>query len=301
MMTLSRRTLLAAGAAIAMARPAALHAQALAVVKVGIIPSDTDAVVSYAAELGYFKNNGLDVQVMMLTSGPTVVNAVVGGSVDIGAANVGSLLIARSRGLPVKLIAPAGVADRNSVGDIIAVRKDSPIRTAADLNGKTMGIIALKTMQHAAVLLWLDRHGADSKTVKFVEILTPEMGAALEAGRVDAIIPNEPFTTMFRPNVRILANQWDSMRLPFMVFGLFATESWLQSHTDQAQRFAKAITETATWANGHRRETADILVKTTKVDPQIASTMGRTTYGTTLSKRTSSAMAFSKSRSTSTS
>ena len=275
------RSLFLAGTAATLV-PVAARAADLPVVTVGMIPTDVDAVLAYAQDLDYYRAAGLDVRITTLTSGPIVANAVVGGSLDIGAANVGSIAVARSRGLPLKLIAAAGIADETATSDLIAVRKDAPIQSGADLNGKTIGIVALKTMQHAAILLWVDKHGGDSKTVKFIEIPFPDMAAALEAKRVDAVLPNEPFTTMMRANVRSLGNQWSSMQTPFPIFGVFSTDAWLAAHGDLAVKFAGAVTRAATWANAHRKETAPMLVKLAKVDPQLAGTMGRSSYGTRL-------------------
>lgn len=278
--TLARSTFLTGAAALAAAGP--LRAADLPVVNAGTITADVAALMSYAADLGYYKNNGLDVRVQLLASGPVVVNAVVGGSLDVGSANIGSLIVARSKGLPIKAIAPAGLADASSVGDTIAVRKDSDIKTGADLNGKTIGIIAIKTMQYAAVLLWIDKHGGDSKTVKFIEIPPPEMGPALESKRVDAIVPNEPITTLIKSQLRTIGNQWDALKLPLVVFAAFATESWLQKNPETAVKLVTALRQTAVYANAHRRETAALLVRDAKLDPQLAANMGRATYGTQL-------------------
>ncbi len=167
-----RATFLAGTAAVLCAFP--LAARAAAAVSAGTIPSDVSGVLVYGIDRGSFKNAGIDVTLTSLTSGPVVANAVAGGSIDIGAANVGSLCVARSRGVPFKIIAPAGIADEAASGDIIAVPVGSPIKTASDLNGKTVGIVALKTMQHAAALAWIDKHGGDSKSVKFIEVPFPK-------------------------------------------------------------------------------------------------------------------------------
>jgi NitT/TauT family transport system substrate-binding protein len=260
--------------------PAYARAAGLTVVNVGTLPSDVSAVVVYASDRGTFSTAGLDVRLTTFNSGPVIANAVVGGALDIGAANVGSLCVARSRGVPLKIIAPAGIADSNATGDIIAVSKDSPIKSAADLNGKTIAIVAVKTMQHAAVLAWIDQRGGDSKSVKFIEIPFPEMGAALTSHRVDAAVPAEPFTTAIRPDTRSIGHEWDAMKMPLPIFAFFATEAWLAGHADAAVTFAKAIHQSAVWANAHRRDTATMLVKFAGVDPELADTMGRSTYGT---------------------
>lgn len=276
-----RRTFLA-GAAALIALPVAAGAADPSVVNVGMVPLDIDGIVSYTQDLGYYNAAGLAVRLTMLSSGPAIANAVVGGSLDIGAGNVGSVIVARSRGIRLKLIAAAGIATSLEDTEPIDVRRDSPIRTAADLNGKIIGINAVKTLQHAAVLLWIDKHGGDSKTVKFIEMTISEMPAALESGRVDAVLPGEPFTTMMRANSRSLGSQYESMKLPIPIFGLFATDDWLAAHGEVAAKFVGALKKAAGFANAHHTQTAPMLMRLTKVDPRLAVRMGRTTYGTNL-------------------
>jgi NitT/TauT family transport system substrate-binding protein len=277
-----RRGTFIAGAAALATLPATARAADTPAVSVGMVPLDIDGVVSYAQDLGYYQAAGVPVQLTMLSSGPAIINAVVGGSLDIGTGNVGSIIVARSKGLPVKLIVPAGIAADLSQTEPIAVRKDSTIQTGADLNGKTVAINAVKTMQHAAVLLWIDKHGGDSKTVKFVEMPISEMPAALDSRRVDAALPGEPFTTALKPNSRFIASQYGSMTLPFPIFAVFSTDQWLTAHPDTAAKFVSAVQKAATWSNAHHKDSAPMLARLTKTDPQLAETMVRTTYGTTV-------------------
>jgi ABC-type nitrate/sulfonate/bicarbonate transport system substrate-binding protein len=109
-----------------------------------------------------------------------------------------------------------------------------------------------------------------------------EMPSALQSHRVDAVLPGEPFTTMMSSYTRMLGSQYGSMQLPFPIFGVFSTEQWLAAHADIATKFVGAIQRSATWSNSHHKETAVLLARLTKVDQQMATTMGRITYGTTL-------------------
>jgi NitT/TauT family transport system substrate-binding protein len=270
----------ALGAALIAQR--AIAAEPSAVVNAGVIPSDVSAVVPYAQYLGYFQNAGLDVNVAVMSSGPVIANAVVGGSLDIGSMNMGTLAIASSRGLPLKLLAPAAIVAPGVHTDPMLVQPGSPVRSAADLNGKTIGLGALKTLQHAAVLLWLDKNGGDSKSVKFVEISFPEMIGALDQGRYDACVPTDPFTSHALPQHRIIGRVYDAMAPTFLLFGIVSTDAWLAKNASVASRFSAQILRAAIYANAHPRESAAMLVKLTKVDPSVVETMARSEYGTTI-------------------
>ena len=88
--------------------------------------------------------------------------------------------------------------------------KDSPIKSAKDLEGKTVAVNTLNNIVH------LDGDGLGrqerrhSSKIKFVEIPFPQMEAALVAGKVDAISVHEPFAAAAarRPEIRVLSNPW---------------------------------------------------------------------------------------------
>jgi NitT/TauT family transport system substrate-binding protein len=278
------RSAFIAGAAALAAAPSALRAAPgdPAVIRAGTIPADVSAVITYADDLGYFKEAGLDVEISLFNSGPVIAPAVIGGTLDVGAANIASIAAARERGLPLKFFAPASIATPATLTDPVMVRKDSPIKSPAELNGKTVAIVAMKTMQHAAFLLWVDKHGGDSKSIKMIEIPFPEMVAALDTGRVDAAIPSEPFASMGLAANRLLGSVYGSLPHTILVFGFFATDAWLQEHPDLAVKFAGAIRKAAVWANARPKESALLLTKFTKVDPAVAATMTRAVYATSL-------------------
>lgn len=279
-MPLSRSAFVAGTAAFASTLPRAVRA-ADPVVTVGITPADASSLVMFTAEQGFFRDAGLDVEVTTLTSGPVIATAILGGTLDAGAINLGTLVVARSRGVALKVFACAGVGDANDHSPI-AVRKDSAIQNAADLDGKIVGIPGAKTLQHASVLSWIDQHGGDSKSVKFLELPMGDLQPALESRRVDAVLYGEPFTTMAHGDFRSLGGQWDAIRKPFLIFGYCATDQWLAAHADTATKLAGALRQGATWANGHQKETAAMFARFAKIDPQVTATMHRAVYGTTL-------------------
>jgi NitT/TauT family transport system substrate-binding protein len=280
----SRALRLAAALAIvaALGAPQPLGAQALTPLTVGTLSSDNSAAVYYAQELGLFKKYGLDVQISALASGPVTAAAVTGGALDIGVANVATIAVARTRGVPLKFLFPASIAGDGTLTDQIAVAKDSPIKTAADLNGKTIGVNGLRDLQQLCAMAWMDNHGGDSKTVQFIEVPIPQMGTALSLHRIDGGMPVEPFVTAQKDQIRSLGSVLDGVGSHYMVIGYLATDTWLAAHADTAAKFVRAMREASIWGNTHRAESAQMIVKIMKVDPAVVTTMNRATYGTDL-------------------
>jgi len=280
---MKRRLVVSAIAALALCssyRPA--QAADPVVVNVGALPVDTSAVVFYAQDQGFFKAAGLDVHITTMTSGPVIAQAVAGNAIDIGVANVATVASAHLRGVPLRFIAPAAIASEATRTDLIVVSKDSPITKAADLNGKTIGLNGLRDLQQLCAMAWVDKHGGDSKTLKFVEVPFPTMGVALQQNRVDAAMPVEPFVSADRSTTRSLGDVLDGVGPHYMIVGWLATDSWLAAHPDIAAKFAGAIAKAAVWANTHQKESAAILVANSKLDPATAATMARAVYGTQL-------------------
>ena len=249
---------------------------------VAAIPIDPSANVYYALEQGYFQNAGLDVHITPMTSGPAVVAAIASGAADIGVSNVTSLAAARLHGIALRFLAAAAVTTPDTQTDLLLVPKDSTIQAGADLNGKTIAISGIKSFQQVSASAWIDKHGGDAHTIKFIEIPFPEMGAALDAHRIDAAMTTEPFSSADLATARSLGTALQSVAPTYMLLGWAATDDWLKAHADVAARFATAMRQASQWANGHHKESAAILVKYTKISQAVAEKMARTAYGTEL-------------------
>jgi ABC-type nitrate/sulfonate/bicarbonate transport system substrate-binding protein len=112
--------------------------------------------------------------------------AVAGGVVDIDNSTIVSIAQAYQRKIPFTLIAPSGLYSADAPTSVLMVAKDSPLRTASDLNGKTLGASGLRgESPKFAPMAWIDQHGGSSTSLKFVEMTVPEMLSAIPAGRID--------------------------------------------------------------------------------------------------------------------
>ena len=232
--------------------------------------------------MGFFAKAGLNVKLETQQSGPAIAAAVAGGALDIGFSNTISIAAAHKRGLPFTFVAPASVYVEAAPTSALLVRRDSPLRTAKDLNGKTIGANALKGIAQFAPSAWVDQNGGDSSTLRFVEMPAEEMAPALESNRIDAAMLPEPQVAQAKATCRIFAKAYDALGEGFMIAGWFATVAWADDHPDLVRRFVSATRETAQWANRNPERSLPILVKYTKLDPQIARQVVRARFTETL-------------------
>jgi len=194
-----RRRQLIAGAALALAEPTWVGAQASPKIRIGYWPVAAGLPFFAALEKGYFKEAGLDVEAQKYAGAQQVMEAMLAGRSDgssngTGSGNLGVGELA-SPGL-FKIIA-TNPSNAKYVLDEFLVPKDSPVKSIAELKGKRVASgpgIQNKTL--ATVVL--ERAGATGATV--MELPIGQHVAALAAGQVDAVYTLEPTGTVGRLN-----------------------------------------------------------------------------------------------------
>jgi NitT/TauT family transport system substrate-binding protein len=256
-----------------------VRAQALQTMHISTLPFDAGSELMYALEMGFFSKAGIDAKLETQQSGPAVAAAVASGALDAGFSNVVSIAAAYKRGLPFVFIAPGAVYVSAAPSTVLMVHKDSPIRTARDMNGKILGVNGLKNIAEYAPAYWIDRNGGDSTTVKFVEVPAAEDYAAIDTRRLDACNVAEPQITEMKPIGRILGKPYDALGEGFMIAGYFSTRAWADEHPDLLRRFVSVLHETAQWANKNQDKSADILAKYTRLDPKLIRSGNRARFG----------------------
>ena len=246
--------------------PLGAAAQAAAVhLRCGVGTVEANAQAFYAADMGYFKKNGLDVDIVKLRSGTTTMAAIVAGDLQCGVANVLSLGVARQRGIPLVLIAPGAYYDSTVATTQVVVAPNSPLTTAKDLNGKTVGGISLGGLDQLAMDAYIDRGGGDLSTVKFVEVPPSLMAEALAQGRVSAVAMNDPeLSHAIEANqVKVLSKGYDAISKLFMQTVWFSTQDWLNANKETAKRFGDAIAAGGKWGMANSEAAAGVLAKYT--------------------------------------
>lgn len=257
------------GAALAAARfPAA--AQGIDNLRFGSVGVEEAALVYYASEKGLFKQAGLNVDLSMFSNGGSVTQGMLGGAIDCGVTNSGSMSSAHVRGLPLVIVACGAMYSQGSPIAHLVVNKTLGIRSARDLSGKTLAVSTLRDMIQATGMQWIDRHGGDSKSVNFVEVPMPQHAAAINAKRVDGSIMVEPIYSQAKLDVAQLGLTYEAVNdgKPFQTLGIAANKDWAAKNPGAAKKVHEAIRAAAVWANNARNheECVQLLMKLTKVE-----------------------------------
>lgn len=248
------------------------------------VPEEAVTSVLWAEQSGIFRRNGLDVDLQPQSSGTAIAAGVAGGAYQIGKSSIVPLIIAHAKGIPFVIVAPGGLYRAASPHIALLVRADSPIKTAADMNGKTLGVSALEDLYTLGIKNWIDKNGGNSSTLKIVELPASAVPSALETNRIDAggsVMPQLQ-SALDTGKVRILAHMFDAIAPEFMYTAWFTTADYLKNNRKIVAAFARSVGQAALYVNGHHQQTIDMLSKFTNIEPGVVAKMVRATMGTTL-------------------
>ena len=245
--------------------------------KLGYMKIVDNAAMFVAMEKGFFKAEGLELETVPMAGGAVIVQGVTSGDLQFGWTNVISLYQAYVEGFDFKLIAGGATNVRGSnETHAIVVGKDSSIKSAKDLEGKTVAVNTLNNIVHLMAMAWVDKNGGTSSKIKFVEIPFPQMEPALVAGKVDAISVQEPFAAVAarKPETRVLSNPWGDVTAKFLIASWFASEKWIQKNKSTAQAFVRAINRGIDAIHADKEGARAAMIKWAGLNPDMVGKIG---------------------------
>jgi ABC-type nitrate/sulfonate/bicarbonate transport system substrate-binding protein len=144
------------------------------------VPNTNHTGLYVAQERGYFKDQGLTVEILPLAEGSSVEAVVAAGTVQFGISASEPLSKARSEGIPILCIAP--IIQHNTSG--FASLKKANIARPKDFEGKRYGSFGSDT-EKALITKLMQADGGDVSKVEFVEIGDADFLTLAQKGQVD--------------------------------------------------------------------------------------------------------------------
>lgn len=244
-------------------------------VKVGVIPIVDTAPIWLGKEKGFFKDEGLNLEITTTTGGAAAVPGVVSGDFDIAFGNVVSLMVAADKGLPLKFITN-GTTTSGKEPDFsgVVVPKDSPIKSAKDLAGKTVSVNNLNNIGDTTIREVVKKAGGDPKSIKFVEVAFPDAPAAVERKQVDAAWILEPFlSAAVAKGARVVSWNYTEFDPNLDIAGYFTKKDTVEGKKDMVQKFQKAMNKSLEYAQQHPDEVRAIVGTYTKIGEEARAKM----------------------------
>ncbi len=242
-----------------------LEAQSLRKIRIGsTTPSITTLPSEIAAKMGFFKEVGLEPEMITIRSADIIIKALLTGDLDYSTA-LPSLVAVAVRGLPIKVF---GVM----IGKTSYVMVSQPgIESLKDLKGKVIAVSSFGAASDYVVRVALMKAGLDPKkdvTILQVGGSSSRLGA-LQAGAVQATVLVAPFNLQAeKMGYRSLL--WLGKVVDLPQGGLGATEKRLRESPEEAVRVAKATARGIYFIKTHREETVKFMMSWLNLDRFVA-------------------------------
>jgi len=255
---MDRRTLirsLAAAAAAPVAWPA--FGQTTKIV-LGYTAVTDFASAFVAAEQGYFKKRGLDVEMKFIPLNSTIPAALQSDSLQVGGPTPSVFLQAVDGGLDLVVLAGAGVTSKSITGFGLVARAGSGIKAPQDVVGKKVGVPGLGAFLQVTYRAWLKANGVDYKKVTFVEAPFPQHADLLRGGSIDAVVTADPFMSRITDSGAGYVASYYSTFLPEGNHTILyaATRSWAKANPAAVKGFRESIVEGANFMKDPKNDAA---------------------------------------------
>jgi NitT/TauT family transport system substrate-binding protein len=254
-------------------------------IKVGIIPIVDVAPIYLGKAQGFFSKRNIDVTLEQAQGGAAIVPAVVSGQYQFGFSNVVSLMLAQAQNVPIKAVANGNNATADPKKDFgMLVVKDPAIKTAKDLEGKTVATNTLKNIVDTSVKEIVKQAGGDASKVKFVELGFPDMAAALDAGRVQGIFVVEPFLSAALAKGWHTVGSFAEVQPNLTISAYFTSQQEIAKDSDLVSRFTDAMKESLAYADSHPDAVRQIVTTYTTIKSDVAAKMTLPKYSAEIDK-----------------
>jgi NitT/TauT family transport system substrate-binding protein len=250
---------------------------------VGSLPVIDTAGLQVAIKEGFFTQAGLNVTVKSVTQSTAAIPDLLHGSIDvIGGGNYVSFFEAQANGtFPVQILAPAVECTADTYG--VVAMPSSGITKPADLAGKTIAVNLTQNIQTLTTSAVLAADGVNASSLHYVQIPFPDMGAALQANRVDAISAVEPFlAAALAAGGKLVTSTCSGSMAGFPLSGYVTTRSWVQQHAAAARAFQRALEKGNAYADAHPGVVRALLPAYTSITAKAAASMPLGSYPETL-------------------
>lgn len=265
-----------------------LHAAGLSPIlsklQVGLVGGISDAAFFIANDKGYFREEGIELEISRLASAAYMVAPLGTGHLDVGGgAPSAGLLNAVARDVPLKIVADKGNMAPGHGYEAMVVRKTlwdkGALKSAADLRGKTVAIAARNISPEVTLDILLRTGGLTVNDVNVVTLAHADMGNALANGSIDMGLPIEPFVTQItEKGIGVIWKRNDEVVPGHQVAVVLYSPKFASDKPEAARKFMLAYLRAARYYNdafvkkdpGKKKDVVQILIRNTPVkDPEL--------------------------------
>jgi NitT/TauT family transport system substrate-binding protein len=242
------------------------------IVRFGHFPNVTHAqgLIAHAFSRegkGWFEQRlGPNVEVQWYTynAGPSAMEAIFAGSIDLTYVGTGPALNAhfKAKGEEIRVIAGAA-----NGGAALVVKPDGPIKSAADFRGRRIATPQMGNTQDIACRAWLKAQGfrvtQTGGDVLVIPTANPDQLGLFQSGGVDGVWTVEPWVTRLEKDAKAKVFLEDK---DCITTWLVSSVKFLKDHKDVAKKIVEANNELTQWIKDHPADAQKMLVAELKAE-----------------------------------
>ena len=260
-------TLLVSAMATAPVTAAAADAPKITIM-VGGITKMVYLPAKLAEQLGYFKEEGLNIELQSQPAGVDAENELLAGAVQAVVGFYDHSIDLQSKGKEISAIVIFGQVP----GEVELVSSKAPsIKSMADVKGKTLGVTGLGSSTNFLTQYLAFKHGITSKEYSVLPVGADNTFiAAMKQGRIDAGMTTEPTVSQMLKtgeasvlvDMRTVDGTVKALGGLYPASSLYVQRNWLDSHKPEAAKLARAFVKTLRFIKTHSAaEIADKMPK----------------------------------------
>lgn len=255
-MTLARRHtlagLLTAATLPVFARGTALEHPHVVIGAGGLFSQVAKLPIVMANALGYFKDEGLDIELIDFNTGAKGAQALIAGNTDFVAGAYEHTIDLQAKGFVMVDV----IGTNRYPGYILGVvkSKGAAIKSVADLKGKSIGISGPGSATQIFAVRALQRVGLTKDDASYVGVgLGATAVAAVRAGQIDAIVTQDPATTEMWNDIIPLIDSRDAEGTKFayggdyMLDSLYTNADFIAKNPRTVQAVVNAMVHSMQW------------------------------------------------------
>jgi NitT/TauT family transport system substrate-binding protein len=255
---MNRRLALAQGCAALLAAPTLLRAQALEKPKLTLAVGGKNLLyylpLTIAEQRGYFKAEGLDVNIVDFAGGARALQALVGGSADVVSGAFEHTVNMQAKGQRLRAFVLQGRAPQIVLG--VNPKTMAGYKSVADLKGRKIGVTAPGSSTNVMVNFILAKAGLKPSDVSIIGVGAAQGAvAAMRSGQIDAISNLDPVITLLQrsgdlkivSDTRIVTEAEKVFGGPMPAGCLYAQQSFIDKSPQTTQALANALVRADRW------------------------------------------------------
>jgi NitT/TauT family transport system substrate-binding protein len=209
-------------------------------------------------QLGYFKDQNLDVTLIDEGSGQGSETEVVAGNVDAGSGSYNHTIELQAAGKNIQTVCQVGIAPGEA--EMVDSRKAGSIRSVTDLKGKNLGVTDIGSGTQTLTQALLGKAGITADQAHYVAVGAGDTFiAGIQQGKIDAGMTTEPTISRLVQSgagkvlvdLRTPESTRTALGGDYPFIGIFMQTSYVNAHKDVTQRMVNAYVKTLKWMHAH--------------------------------------------------